>query len=329
MLLHPRSAPPRASEMSIDLLIKRAFHPTVCAMIACAAYFQATAMSSLLAEEWMRGGPPAPTSLPRFREGQPEPEPHVTSAASILARNPFDSVTGPLDRAPPPPESEAMPLVTDPYDDPECDTVRALLVVASDDPRWSFVALAAAGQPTRLRREGDEVAGRTVYAIAWDRVWLIEDGARCQARIGSKVAVPPPKARPPARRPGAAKPARGALPPAIASKIRAISEREFEVDRSVVDHVLENQADLMRSARVRPVKQDGKVAALQLLRVQPGSLLGTLGMKTGDRLRSINGFDLTDPQKALEAYARLRSASDLVIAVQRGGKDMTIDIHLR
>lgn len=315
--------------MNSDLLIKRAFHPIVCAMIVCAAYFQASAMSSLLAEEWMSGGLPAASSSPRHRDGQPEPEPRATSAAPILARNPFDSVTGPLDRAPPPPEVEAMIPVADPYQDPECDAVRALLVVASDDPRWSFAALAAAGQPARLRREGDEVAGRTVHAIAWDRVWLTGEGTRCQARIGSKVAVPPPKAKPPARRPGAAKPPRGALPPAIASKIRAISEREFEVDRSVVDHVLENQADLMRSARVRPVKQDGKVAALQLLRVQPGSLLGTLGLKTGDRLRSINGFDLTDPQKALEAYARLRSANDLVIAVQRGGKDMTIDIHLR
>lgn len=314
--------------MKPDLLIKRALPSIVCAMIACAAYYQASAISWLLADVLRSGAPRRSASAPRGDASQPEPGPHATSAAPILARNPFDSVTGPLDRAPASPETPAAIPIADPYEDPECDAVRALLVVDSDNPRWSFAALAAAGQPARLRRQGDEIAGRTVLAIAWDRVWLTGDGARCQARIGSKVAAPPPKAPPPSRaRTG--KPRRGSLPPDIAAKIRPLSDREFEVDRSVVDQVLEKQAELMRYTRVRPVQRNGKIAALQLSRVPPSSLLGTLGMKTGDQLRSINGFDLTDPQKALEVYARLRSASDLAVVVERGGKEMTIDIHLR
>jgi hypothetical protein len=36
-----------------------------------------------------------------------------------------------------------------------------------------------------------------------------------------------------------------------------------------------------------------------------------------------------DPQKALEADAKLRAASDLSVAVQRSGKDATIAIHIR
>ncbi|MFS8065653.1 MAG: hypothetical protein ACMG6S_04695, partial [Byssovorax sp.] len=59
------------------------------------------------------------------------------------------------------------------------------------------------------------------------------------------------------------------------------------------------------------------------------SLLGTLGLKTGDQVKAINGFELSDPQKALEAYSRLRSADNLSLTIQRAGKDATIDFHIR
>ena len=60
-----------------------------------------------------------------------------------------------------------------------------------------------------------------------------------------------------------------------------------------------------------------------------GSLLDTLGMKDGDVMKSINGFDMSDPQKALEAYARLRSADRLTVAMERGGAPVNIDINIR
>ena len=54
-----------------------------------------------------------------------------------------------------------------------------------------------------------------------------------------------------------------------------------------------------------------------------------LGLESGDSLRSINGFSLTDPQKALEAYARLRTADHLSVAIERGGQLMTVDFIIR
>jgi general secretion pathway protein C len=54
-----------------------------------------------------------------------------------------------------------------------------------------------------------------------------------------------------------------------------------------------------------------------------------LGLKKGDRIQSINGLSLTDPQKALEAYARLRTADRLTLSIQRGGKDANIDFRIQ
>jgi general secretion pathway protein C len=52
-------------------------------------------------------------------------------------------------------------------------------------------------------------------------------------------------------------------------------------------------------------------------------------MQNGDRLQTINGFEMASPEKALEAYARLRTADKLTISLNRGGKAMNLDYDIR
>ena len=87
----------------------------------------------------------------------------------------------------------------------------------------------------------------------------------------------------------------------------------------MVDKILENQAELMRSARIVPEQKDGKVVGVRMFGIRPDTLLGTLGLQNGDRLETINGFNMASPEKALEAYARLRTAGNLNVKVNRRG----------
>jgi general secretion pathway protein C len=119
------------------------------------------------------------------------------------------------------------------------------------------------------------------------------------------------------------------VPADIASKIHKISDTEFDIDRSVVDKILENQAELMKSARIVPETKDGKVLGIRLFGIRPETLLGTLGLQNGDRLESINGFNMGSPEKALEAYARLRTASQLDVTVNRRGAPVSIVHHIK
>jgi general secretion pathway protein C len=120
-----------------------------------------------------------------------------------------------------------------------------------------------------------------------------------------------------------------AVPADIASKIQKVSANEFNVDRQVVDKILENQAELMRSARIVPEQENGKVVGIRLFGIRPDTLLGTLGLENGDRLQSINGFDMASPEKALEAYARLRTADHLTVQVNRRGANQNIDFNIK
>lgn len=336
--------------MGFDAVFKRYFAAVVCLLIGVAAYFQASGMGQLVGATVALdpSATPVAPALPRSGFVAPGANPdHASNADPIIGRNPFDSVTGPLNAKPidAPAAAAATPDINrDPYEDPYCDVAKAMMIVASDDPEWSFATLAGSDGKTTMRRKGDEISGYTVFFIGdlrpeerratderrvWDRVWLQNAGSRCQIEVGGKAPVKAVAAASPAAEPGAKKPSKSKVPEEIASKIHKVSDNEFNVERAVIDNILENQADLMRSARIVPEKEGDKVVGIRLFGIRADSLLGTLGIENGDRLSSINGFEMSDPQKALEAYSKLRTADHLTVSVNRRGKPMNIDFNIK
>jgi general secretion pathway protein C len=327
--------------MGIDALLKRFFPAVVLVLIGIAAYFQSSGMGQLVANAVSVDPSSVPTAAapPRhFTAPAPASTDHSTSGAAILSRNPFDSVTGPLDARPLEVEDAPAPAPVesgDPDSDPYCDAVKVLLITWSDDPVWSFAALAGGDGKSTLRRVGDEINGYKVHAIGWDTVWLMSGSSqRCKVKMhgkppAAKVAAAPAAVPAPAETTTSRAGKKGKVPAEIASKIHKISDTHFEVERSVIDQVLESQAELMRSVRVVPEKDGDKTSGLRLFGIRPDSLLGSLGMENGDRLQSINGFDINDPQKALEAYTRLRMSDHLTVSINRRGKPVNIDVNIK
>lgn len=323
--------------MGLDAILKRYFPVVICLLVATAAYFQASGMGQLVAGSVLLdpSATAPPPAMPKAGSAHsPTTSDRSTNAGPILARNPFDSVTGPLDgttQSVSIPQAESAPVDTsNPYNDPVCDIGKCLLITQSDDPDWSFASIAGSDGKSQLRRRGDEVGGHTVYWIGWDRVWLTQGSSRCQMQVhGEKkvAAAPAPATAPPTETKSKGRGSK--IPADMAAKIHKISDTQFDIERSLVDQVLENQGELMKSARIVPEKEGDKVVGIRLFGVRPDSLLGTLGLENGDRLQSINGFEMSDPQKALEAYARLRSADKLQVTVNRRGKPTTIDFSIK
>lgn len=332
--------------VSVELIFKKYFFAVLLVLIAAAAYFQASGIGSLIAAQISPGS--GPTFKPMVEAKTSALE--RLSVTTLQRRNPFDSVTGSVYPADQPvveaPVEEQGPRFDDPLTVPTCPGVTILILTESDDPLWSFAAMLAPGDTApHLRRVGDAVGTKKVAYIGYNptsaapTVWL-EDDALCQVSLfGGEVPPPPAPAAStePAAEPAAAEEAddgkgRGkapALDEAIKSKIKKLSETEFEIDRTAVDKILEDQSSLMRSARIVPEQKDGKTIGIRLFGVRPETLLGQLGLKNGDRLESINGFDMGSPEKALEAYARLRTADSLKIKLNRRGQDTTLDFKIK
>lgn len=318
--------------VQFDQLLKKNFWIAVLPLIAIAALLNAQAVTQLVGislgpdEKQLATPPPTGKVAPAATSAR------NTSAEPILNRNPFDHVTGSL-KPPPVDDSVATggPIDTsDPWSAPKCDGVKVLIIAASSDPDWSFATFG--GDKTVMRRRGGEVNGKKVHYVGWDRVWLENSGSLCQAGLFEKVDIKPAAPAPAASGSASAPPSGGnskTVDPSIAKGIQKVSPTEFNIDRAVVDKILENQADLMRQARIVPEQENGKVVGIRLFGVRSDTLLGTLGMENGDRLQTINGFEMGSPEKALEAYARLRTADKLTISLNRKGQNMNLDYNIK
>jgi S1-C subfamily serine protease len=103
----------------------------------------------------------------------------------------------------------------------------------------------------------------------------------------------------------------------------------YELPKSTVERALANPMDFAKGARVVPAMSMGRTEGMKLYAIRPNSIYAALGFSNGDLIRTVNGFELTGMDKALEIYTRLRDASSLEIEIVRRGRDETIRIDIR
>ena len=74
------------------------------------------------------------------------------------------------------------------------------------------------------------------------------------------------------------------------------------------------------SARIFPEVVHGRTVGVRVGGIAPDSVLTALGLQNGDVLQRVNGYDVTSPDRCLEAYATVRQQDRLVLQLQRGGR---------
>lgn len=116
--------------------------------------------------------------------------------------------------------------------------------------------------------------------------------------------------------------------PRLFPRLTRVGPYTYEVHHTTLDQLLEDQAELMRCARIVPEQRNGKMAGVRIFGVRPGTLMYALGFENGDMLVRVNGFDITAPEKALETYARLRSSERLYAEIERRGVPLTLTYRI-
>ncbi len=267
------------------------------------------------------GGARAASSLNRRADATP-----------ILKQNIFDWDRGPLEDPIPNPDDPTNPVP--PGDDVSACSGGKRLVGAAYNPGhpdWSFAAISNGGS-SELYRKGMDVDGDELLAIRPKSVLMRSGAGACKLTMFASQEPNAPKTAPAKPSSGPGRPDRassdrsgGLSKEEMDQGIEKVSDTKFVIQRTLVDKVLANQASLMRTARVIPHEEDGRVVGVKLYGIRRTSLLGRLGLQNGDMLRTINGFDMTSPDSALEAYARLRNSNNITVALNRRGKPLTVE----
>jgi general secretion pathway protein C len=311
----------------------------ILATLLLCAFFLAQGTTRVLAARLLAADPADAASSPRTSVATAQPSFERTrDPAIILRRNIFDSARGDLTTEPLP-ETEEGSVPLEEWDaskpPPKCSGQLRLVgsVMNYGYPEWSFAAIAGTTDgKTMLYRQGSKVDGSRVVAVYPSSVVVSGSSGACQLQMFEESQPSVPLAtlreRVPTRKPILDPRKAGLTDEELDQGIEKISDTRFNIQRSLVDKVLANQGSLMKTARVIPHEENGRVAGVKLYGIRRTSLLGRLGIRNGDMLRTINGFDMTSPDSALEAYSSLRTADKLTLAVKRQNNEMTIEYNI-
>ena len=255
---------------------------------------------------------------------------------AILRRNIFCSICPPirLDGDPDPAkETDDGPIEPQPTTLP-LSLVAVMFAPSPERHRWSTAIIRDnEGKTFGAFGVGSEVHGALIVSIQETRVYLENAGAEeyldllAPSKPTSVAPPPPPPRRPP---PAAKQPSADAVFLAqLDHGIKKLGKGKYEVQRATLDSVIGNIALLSRSARIIPEIRNGKPSGFRLFAVRPGGPFAKIGLHSGDTIVSINGLDMSSPQKALEVYTKLKSASHVTLGLERGGKQVAQDYTIR
>jgi general secretion pathway protein C len=307
----------------VETLLRKYLWVVDLVVVALCSTFLGMAASSAVESKF--ASIPAPVHRPAARPGKPDSKLSFDkNPKSILRRNVFCSACPPLleeDAAAAEPEEIDQQVKT-------ALPIALLAIMYAPPPngmRWS-VAVARDTEYKTIGAfpVGGKIHGATVTEILETRVYLDNDGKPEYVDL-FEAPAPPPK--PAAAQPVAAKD--DALAQDLAKGIKKVNENKYELQRSTLESVLGNMALLSRSARIVPEMKDGKAAGFRLFAVRPDGPFAMIGMQNGDILSSINGLEITSPEKALEVYAKLKSASHLSLGMERNGQKLTKEYNIR
>lgn len=197
-------------------------------------------------------------------------------------------------------------------------------------PEKSIAIIKVEDKPPQYFIEGQEVKTNVkVELIGWRFVVLKENEGECVLDLYGFYKAKAGQKRMKAEEKNIVGRTTEKLIKAIEEGVEVISETERNVERGLINRLLEQQNQLLRLVRVVPYLEGNKVTGFQVTARGNEETLRKIGLQSGDIIKSINGLDITNPTQALAVYGALRTTSKLTVTVVRGGKVSTLKFNIR
>ncbi len=196
---------------------------------------------------------------------------------------------------------------------PESESFATISSSAGKAPVEGKGKAAASGDMLMVMRIDDELDGGTVLAAIRRNLVAFKtpSGIRC---LGENVGKEASGAE-------AGKPAENTTG-SNDMNVMQTGPNSYRISREDLNKATANLNGLATEARIVPDRQEG---GFKIFSIKPGGLYQKIGVQNGDVIKSINGIELSSPDKALEAYSRLRNANKLSLDIVRRGKRETLD----
>jgi len=234
-----------------------------------------------------------------------DPEKQFAEYSSILKNNPFGFQGG-----------ELRPLAFS--GNTQAQQTDIVLIGTVVGPKeLSYAVFKDSSGLQEIFKVGESVLGiGALYSVKKDKVLIRQKGKTVEILL-EDVKVKEVK-----------KPVSGGTPftSAFAQKI---GRDTYIVDQRKIQQAISNPGQMMTDARLRPNVNDGKEGGFILSEVKLGGIYHSLGLQDGDVLLRINEYDISNPERALQAFTALKGLERVQIDLMRRGSKMTMTYQIK
>ena len=167
-------------------------------------------------------------------------------------------------------------------------------------------------------RVGESIYGMgRLYRVRKDKVLISHAGSITEIPIQDIVKIREIKA--PAQSTGSS----------LSSFAQRVGRGSYIVDQARLQQMIANPGQMMTDARLRPNTAGGKEEGFVLSEVKPAGIYQSLGLQDGDVLLRINEYDISNPERALQAFTALKGLDRVQIDLIRSGARMTMTYQIK
>ncbi len=110
---------------------------------------------------------------------------------------------------------------------------------------------------------------------------------------------------------------------------KQVGKGTYIVDHRSLQQMISNPSKMMTDARLKPNVVNGKEEGFILSEVKTGGIYHSLGLQNGDVLLRINEYDISNPERALQAFSALKGLDRVRVDLIRSGTKMTMTYQIQ
>jgi general secretion pathway protein C len=199
-------------------------------------------------------------------------------------------------------------------------------------PRSFAVFIKTDGKVEGAFEPGEEVFDKGVLKeVTKDSAVIVSGGVPVTLRMPVEEV---PLAEPPTLKQGRAFPAparrvQETRRPGRFKMSRKTGENEWVVSQEAVLGALEDMGEVLSSARLTPVREGASVTGFLITEIRPRGIMDAIGLKNGDILKRVNGYEITTPERAVQVLSALKGETSFDLDIVRGGVNKSFHYDIR
>ncbi|MDH4263364.1 MAG: hypothetical protein OEV78_10005 [Spirochaetia bacterium] len=187
----------------------------------------------------------------------------------------------------------------------------SLIGTLEGDPVFARAVIRINGAPEEPKEYalGEKIGNAVLIVIGYEKIWVRENGVKYKVEVGESSQDVQSKLN---------------TPMDGGSQTRVLSRQEIN------DKILGNPAAIYGGgAAFGPNLEDGKITGFKLHRVPENHIFYTLGARSGDIIKSVNGYPLSNTGQMMELWNNIKTLPRVNVELIRDGKTMRFDFEIR